>query len=90
MRTVYYSCDVDGNEVDFETELLYLQDEIDILSLLWNIGSEKGFSDAIRSHIPCILNSITDCINGINLGLSYVFLPTEEFKLLESLDPYVL
>ena len=34
MKTLYYSVDVDGNELDLEHDLNYVQDELMVLKIL--------------------------------------------------------
>ena len=90
MKTLYYSVDVDGNELDLEHDLNYVQDELMVLKILFDIGVNRGFSNSICSHLFCLIDSVCDCVDGINQGFSYLFIPNEEYYELQSLDPYVL
>lgn len=66
-----YFVDVDGNDVDVETELYYLHDRLEIMSILFDRGLNKGFSDAMLSTIGEYIISLYDCSTGLVKSLYF-------------------
>ena len=85
MKNVFVFSDADGNELECEQELNYCYDELQVLSLLWSVGMQKGFSDALCSHIWTIIDSVCYSVKGLCFGLHYVSVPEDKFHIFDML-----
>lgn len=85
MKDLLYFSDVDGNEVECEQELYFCYDELQVLSLLYSVGMQKGFSDALYSHIQTIIDSVFDSVKGLVYGLHLVSVPDDKFHIFDML-----
>lgn len=57
----YCFFDVDGDDVDVESDLNYLFDRLDVMSILFDYGMQKGFSNSVLSTLWEYLDSVRDC-----------------------------
>ena len=59
--TKYFFVDVHGDEIDVESDLNYLFDRLDVMSILFVYGMQKGFSNSVLSTLWEYLDSVHDC-----------------------------
>lgn len=85
MKNVFVFSDAEGNEVECEQELNYCYDELQVLSLLWSVGMQKGFSDALCSHIWTIIDSVCDSVKELVFGLHYFSVPDDKYHYFDTL-----
>ena len=59
--TKYFFVDVHGDEIDVESDLNYLFDRLDVMSILFAYGVEEGFSSSVLSALLEYFDSVFDC-----------------------------
>lgn len=61
----YYFVDSDHNEVDFETELFYIRNQLEVMCVLLNFCLSHGVSDAVLDSLDMFARSAFDTVSGL-------------------------